>query len=124
MRIRGAQYATGCATGCPTVALVALAVACGACGASGSSKPPTVPCGEVSTCPNDPPPTQADKDACTVNVSGPCGPYYQAYHDCYGTERVCAFNGTTDVDATQTACEAESLRVGACLNGTSLDAGL
>ena len=90
------------------------------CSAGGTSRTARVPCGEVSTCPNDAPPNQADKDTCDAQVSEPCGPYYQAYHDCYGNERVCAFNGTTDVIATQQACLAEFEAVTACLSPSHL----
>jgi hypothetical protein len=99
-----------------------VAVVClSACHGAGTIGLAVVPCGEVSTCPNDPPPTQADKDTCTAEAASPCGGEYQTFHDCYGDERVCAYNGTTDVAATQDACDTESEAVYACL--ARLDAG-
>jgi hypothetical protein len=100
------------------VSLVSFSAACrGAANVSLRA----VPCGEVSTCPNDPPATQADTDACDAEIAGACSRQYAAYHDCYGDMRVCAFNGTTDVTATQQACIVEALAVEACGDGGTQD---
>lgn len=95
----------------PACVLAVLHVACHDAGPTGL---PAVPCGEVSTCPNDLPPTQSDTDLCTPQALGVCGSLYQGYHDCYADERVCAFDGTTDVLATELLCQGASDLVGAC----------
>jgi hypothetical protein len=99
------------------ILLVTLLSAGVACHDSGVVSLPGIPCDTASTCPSDMPPTQADIDTCNAALSGPCGRQYQSYHDCYGDERVCAFNGTTDVAATQQACLEEALAVEACGDG-------
>jgi hypothetical protein len=100
-----------------------VVAALAACRTSGPGGLAPVPCGEVSTCPSDPPPTEADRDTCAAQIAGPCGKQYQAYHDCYGDERVCAYNGTTDVLATQLACSSDSApyasAIAACLDAAA-----
>jgi hypothetical protein len=91
------------------------------CSPAPAREPTDVPCGEASTCPNDPSPTQFDLDACHADVGGPCGAFQQAYVDCYSDHRVCAYDGTTDVLATEQACAAESRAIAACGDGGRAD---
>jgi hypothetical protein len=86
-----------------------------------------VACDAASTCPNDPPPTQADVDECHTEAAGSCAGAVQSYRNCYVAQRVCAYDGTTDVHATEEACGGEATSVYACVDGGQppwLDAGL
>ena len=107
-----------------SVVRVTLGAALFACNGGGPGGLAAVPCGEVSTCPNDPTPTQSDTDTCIAEIASACGSAYQAYHDCYGDDRVCAFNGTTDVIATQRACTSEANAVASCLASAAPDGGI
>jgi len=100
------------ALACASLASLALA-----CDPGVSLAPTVIACDAGSTCPNDPPETQADVDQCRARAGGVCGPAYQAYYDCYAGERVCAYNGTTDVLATEQACAREVNAVAACGDG-------
>jgi len=93
---------------------VFVAVLMAACSDAAAPAEASVPCGAASTCPNDPPPSQYDTDMCHAEVGARCGAAVQAYLDCYADMRVCAFDGTTDVVATEQACAAESTAVAAC----------
>jgi hypothetical protein len=94
----------------------AAAFACG-CAPSKSGEVLLVSCGQASTCPNDPPATEFEIDQCKSQVAGSCGRAYQAYYDCYADDRVCAFDGTTDVLATEQACQGASAAVSSCVDG-------
>ncbi len=101
---------------------VGLGVAAGGCSASGGGGAAHTVCEAGSSCPNDPAPTQFVTDVCGAETAGPCGAAYQAYLDCYAAERVCAYDGTTDVAATRSACQAELNAVASCADG-GLDGG-
>jgi hypothetical protein len=89
-----------------------------ACSPAQPTGPTHVACGAASTCPNDPPSTQSDTDECHAELDGACGAAFQAYGDCYGEKRVCAYDGTTDVLATEAACAPEARATGTCDGGT------
>ena len=106
------------------VAVIVVALLAAGCSVAAPPAKADVPCGAASTCPNDPPETQYDTDACHADVGGRCGAAFQAYHDCYADKRVCAFDDTTDVLATEQACAAESNALAACGDaGTPGDGG-
>ncbi len=94
-----------------------LPVGCAAAPATDPSSDAGTECSAPSTCPGDPPPTEFDVDTCEDELRGGCGPSYQRYYDCYAGRRVCAYDGTTDVLATQQACAAELEAVIACGDG-------
>jgi hypothetical protein len=96
-------------------------MAAAACSATKDPPPVHATCGETSTCPNDPPTTQSDTDECRADLMGACAGQYQAYINCYADERVCAYDGTTDVLATEEACAEEASAVTACGDGGETD---
>ncbi len=88
-----------------------------ACTTGAPGAPGTVACDAASTCPEDPPLTDYQVNTCRDETQGPCGTSYQAYADCYAANRVCAFDGTTDVLLTKQACNVESVVLASCTDG-------
>jgi hypothetical protein len=103
------------------VPLVVLAGALpsAACSPASSLATTRVACDAASICPNDPPPTELVIDQCQTGTMGGCAGPYQSYFDCTSDDRVCAYDGTTDVLATQEACASQAAALAACGDGGS-----
>lgn len=97
--------------------LTACAILVVACSPTSSPVVLKASCDAASICPSDVPETQAEGDACRAALAGPCQGAYQDYIDCYARQRVCAYDGMTDVLATQMACNTERSALSACGDG-------
>lgn len=95
---------------------VAVAVTIAACGSAHGISDNGITCSTQGKCPNEPPPTQSDIDACNSALASACATPFKAFLDCIYTKEVCAPGGGADVMATQAACQTEYDAALACAN--------
>jgi hypothetical protein len=79
--------------------LLLVGLALSGCSSTGAGTPQSFSCGQKSTCPSDPAPTQAVIDLCNQELAL-CGASAKALFSCQATNTKCKADGTIDDQAT------------------------